>query len=725
LLISKTNLMSGGELAVKTGSHGEMMMENFLKAIGWTNLAKNAQFNCNLGSKHKLDKSKGERNNHNIDGIFHYDNPLNHQDIDVVLCSSKHNLDGYSAKNKIFEHLQELAYTLECAPNDYNFSSQFTDNKKDSVFKGVLFWVSSNDVEKNLSIINNVSDDILEDEAAETPRIKTKEFDSIYLVDNQKATFILSAVKTAESFSPLGSLKFLYPHTGRNNDTDKVMVAGQVMPVQYINSSLLPIVLEADRITVMLFCDEKYSSSSVKKMIWFAHKISGLANSIHIYYNDFDVTKHQNDVDIIKQSFKDSSLTNKIVLARTRMFDFVTLKEHIGTQELSQRSTSLIRIEKVVSSAIENSLDRYLPFGEMMRPIIDSTVLNDSDIKSFLTRKGIYLGNNSKTETVPLLSTLLLSPSELEDLKALLRNKEDKIKSVPRSAKLVNFDLHIDDLKPIVTRNLKGSLPPNCNLADNPILEDNQNSFKILYRIEKHNTTKDLISGKQLNDAALNFEIKNGELNVRLDYTTRESYRFLGSTFKKIEQALISNNFIEAEFFSIKFNLFNNNADRINFLLSFMNTSGSTVFNNAELEYIIVKPDNTFEGDIPFDLESLKNKVNELSIGGKDLDTLHYFSTNYKKALLMQCVRIKYAYYYGSEKGFCLLDLDFKNGLSEPDAELQCNLEIKKGKGNKGKNTEPARKFLLDKANEMIKLKYENRKKEQVDRKSLHEDFNN
>jgi len=700
--------MTGGELAVKTGADGELMMENFLKAIGWMSLSKNIQFNCNLGAKHKSSKSQSERSTHNIDGVFYYDNPLNHKDKDVVLCSSKHNLEGYTTKNKIFEFLREMAYSLECASSDYAFSSQFDGNDRSSVYKGVLFWVSSNDKEKNVSIINNVSDEIMDDEEAETPRLKTREFDSIYLVDNQKVSFILSAIKTAESQYHNASIKFLYPHTGRNNETDKVMVAGEIMPIQYINSSLLPIVIDGERVTVLLFCDELYSVESVKKMIWFAHKISGLANSIRIFFNDFDVTKHQGEVNIVKQSFKDHSLTNKIEFSRIRSFDFVTLKENTVLKEIVKQSRPLMKLEKEVSTAIEDSLDRYLPFGEMMRPIIDSTVLTDSDIKGFLIRKGIYLGNGSKSETVPLLSTLLLSPVELENLKSLLRNKEDKIKSVPRTAKLISANLNIDDMKPVVMNNLNGVLPHNCNLACPVSLDSGKDSFKVMFKIEKHNTTKDLISGRQINDAALNFEIKDGELNVRMDYTTRESYRFLTSTFRKVEQALITQNFIANEFFSIKFNLFRNNVDRINFLLSFMNTTGSAFFNDAQLEYIVVKPDNSFEGDIPFDLESLKDKVSELSIGGKNLDAIHYFTMEYKQALLMQSVKIKYRYNYASEQGYCLLDLDFKNGLLEPDAELQCNLEIRKRRGNRGKNTEATRKFLLGKANDMIKYKYEN-----------------
>ncbi|MCK7557567.1 hypothetical protein MKQ70_22205 [Chitinophaga sedimenti] len=700
--------MRGGETAVKTGADGETIMENFLKIVGWNPLVKNAQFVCNNGLRHKH-VSKGERTTHNIDGFFSYENPLNHGYLDVVLCSSKHNLDEYSSKSNVFSFLQEMADAIECAPDDFNLSPSFTTNKE-IVYKGVIFWISSDPDEAKVSIIDRVSDDLLEDENLVMPKLKARNYDSIFLIDNRKASFVFSAISTAQTLFPGNSIKFLYPHTGRNNDTDEVMVAGEIMPIQYINSSILPIVIDGDTVSILLFCDEPFNRNSLSKIIWFAHKICGLANSITIFFNDYHATRHENEVNFVKQSFKDQSFTKKITVRRIRNFDFVTLREsEVITNEASTRAT--LKLQKVKSSSIEDNLERILPFGEMMRPIIDSTALSDKDIRSFLTRKGIYLGKTVKAETVPLLSTLLLSPQEVDVLKYMLKVKEDKVKSVPRSARLVKEIESISKISSTIYRNLDGHLPSNCRLLEMPHFEDvGEDALRVQFRIEKTNTTKDLITGQQINDAALYFELRDGDLNVRMDYTSKESYKYVSSVFKNVEKGLIENNLIESEFLSIKFGSFSGNTERINFLLGFLQTDATPFFpffQNAQLEYIVFKPDNSITNGMPADLYSLKDKVSELRIGGSELDTIHYFNPEYKMSLLMESVKIAYKFNHASHTGNCVVQLEFRNGLTEPSAELQCNLEIRKGRGSRGVNVESVRKGLLERMNRIIKDQFQ------------------
>lgn len=216
--------MSGGELAVKTGNDGERMMKEFLKLIGWSNLSQNVTFLCSLGLKHKIKKSKSEKEDHNIDATFYYDSPLNHDDTDIILCSSKHNQERYTDSNKAYSYLKELAYSLECSLKDINFASKFENGEiKKKVFKGLLFWVSSNRDEHDYNMIGKISDGLINEDEEKTEntigKLKGINFDSIYLVDNRKATFIYSAIKTAQINNPLAIVQFLYPHTGLNNKT--------------------------------------------------------------------------------------------------------------------------------------------------------------------------------------------------------------------------------------------------------------------------------------------------------------------------------------------------------------------------------------------------------------------------------------------------------------------------------------------------------------------------
>ena len=706
--------MPGGEIAVKIGAHGEKMMEEFLKLIGWEGISQNETFQCSLGKKHKDRSSKSDRDGHNIDATFHYDNPLNHSETDIVLCSSKHNQDKYSDKNKSVGFLKDLAQSIECANKDFNFANSFENSERKKVFKGLLFWVSSNTDEQETSMIDQISDSLIRDAEEEdvfAPRLRGIAFDSIYVVDNRKLTFILSAVKTAQSFHPNSRIRYLFPHTGYNNESELLITYGDIMPIQYVNTSLLPIVIDdGDMSTLMLFCDSNFDNQYLKRLIWFAHKVSGLASDIVIIFNDYDRTKHESEANKVKRLFQHSELVSKITLRRITVHSFIALKEDQPRRDLL-KGTSAPKIKRTLNfQANDQDLDRILPFGEMMKPVIASTILSETDLKSFLVRKGIYIGNKEKQITVPLLSTLLLSPEELNVLKYLLKTKEDKVKSVPRSCNLTNQPIQFDSLKNLVGSTVQDSLerlhlPSNCQFFKKPSISYVNNQVAVEFIVEKRNSTKDLITGKQHHEGSITFSLTNGTLESEINYTSPEVYRLGTRLFEHIEKALLDQNAIASTFHSVRFDSFTN-LERINFFMRFLSTRDENVFSDAVLEHMVVKPDGTLENELPFDLESLKDKVNQLAISGKALDSVHYFQDDYKVALLMQRVKIKYAYNLNGETGKCVVDLDFKNALNgNDDAEIHLNLDIIKSRTNRGRDLEKLKRGLRNSFSLMIQRK--------------------
>jgi hypothetical protein len=704
--------MSGGENPIRIGNDGEKMLREFLKLIGWNNLSTNESFLCTNGSKHKITGSKSDKTNHNVDASFYFDNPLNHAETDVVLCSSKHNQDAYSDKSKAYGHLKELAHSIECASDDYSYLSQFESKTRTKVVKGLLFWVSSNTEEKQKCMISEISTALInevENNQSTSTKLRGIKYDSIYLVDNQKATFISSAIKSTQSIYPNSKVNFLYPHTGLNNRSEDILAYGEVMPVQYINGSIVPIVVEDNnQIILSVFCDSNFDKEYLKRIIWLVHKISGLVSAVNIYFNDYDKTRDFSDENRIKQSFQNSTLIDRILLKRTLLFDFVTLKEEQGNVVLQNKSAQKQSEKQVDLAGIDNDLDRILPFGEMIKPVIASTALSETDIKAFLIRKGIYIGDKDKQGSVPLISTLLLAPNELNDLKFLLKSKEDRIKSVPRSCDLHNQNATNESLGKLITPLLsqytigKG-ISKQSTLIEQPTLRITKDEVYVGFKIEKQNTTKDLLTGKQHNECGISIKINNGKIISRIDYTSRETYGLSVDFFKKIETKLVEEEIVKDDFFSLKFNTFDNNG-RINFFLRFLNIKEEFTFTNGKLEHITIKPDSSIDEDVPFDIESLKNKVNELSISGSELDSVHFFKDEYKKVLLMQRVKLKYDYSYGAESGKCVVDLDFKNAFSNSDveAELQFYLEIQKGKNTRGRDLEKLHKDLTKKFNDVI-----------------------
>ena len=549
-----------------------------------------------------------------------------------------------------------------------------------------------------------------EDEKA-LPKLRGISYDSIYLVDNRKATFIFSSIKTAQSQYPGVRVKFLFPHTGLNNISEDLVLYGEILPIQYVNTSLLPVVIElGNLVKILIFCDDEFDTEYLKRVIWFAHKISGLASEIEIFFNNYDATRDEANANRIKSYFQASSLTAKIKIKSINYFNFVALKEDKTDTQLLYNNDGQRILEKK-KLPISDDLDKILPFGEMIKPIIASTILSETDIKPFLIKKGVYIGHKEKQSTVPLLSTLLLSPRELNDLKYLLRSKEDRIKSVPRKTTLGENRLEINELANIVNDVINSSKdispPKNCTVFKKPEIKIDKDEIIVSFVLEKQNTTKDLITGKQHNNGSVSFKSTKDGMDGEINYTTPEVYTYANKIFKDIEKSLLHRKVIAEEFHSIKFNSFDN-LKRINFFLNFMNMSGENIFKDASLQHIVVKPDSSSDEELPFDLESLKNKVNELAISGKELDSVHYFNDNYKKVLLMQRVKIKYDYTHGIEKGQCIVDLNFKNAFSTGDenAELHFDFDIIKSSTNKGKDLEKLEHQLKKSFKDIIQKRY-------------------
>ncbi|PZF74998.1 hypothetical protein [Taibaiella soli] len=705
--------MNGGEFPKKVGEDGEKMMREFLKLVGWGALAPASSFSCSLGEKHKL--SDSDRQGHNVDGIFHYANPLNHDETDVVLCSAKHNQDAYSAKSKAYSHMKDLAQSLECAPKDFSFNSEFENWDRKKVYKGLLFWISSNPSERNESMVDKISDGFLkEDDPDGKPRLRGINFDSIYVLDNKKVTFIYSSVKTAQQLYPGNQINFLYPHTGLNNSPHDLQPYGKILPIQFMNTSILPIVVDdANSVKVLIFCDIDFDKEYLKRIIWLAHKTCGLANKVDIFFNDYDVTSDSKTEAVVKQMFPDSQLISKTTIRRINEYDFVTLKEDQVEQIIVNQ---IAEVRPQIHAKVSDDLDRMLPFGEIIKPILASSILSETDLKSFLVRKGIFIGNKDKQHTVPLMSTMLFSPEELNTLKFLLKEKEDKIKTVLRKTNLaqkeISRDVLASNLQEVMENSLDSVFPPtNCKFHKKPNISiGSSDEIVISFVLEKRNSTKDLITGTQHNNGALIFKIENDELIGRIDYTSKEVYTYGTKLFKEIEQELLSKAVIKDEFLSIYFNDFDNKG-RIEFFLNFMTTSGMVHFSDARLEYILVKPDGDLPEVLPFDLESLKGKVNELALKGTSLDSVHYFTDEYKKSLLMQKVRIKYSYEFGLHQGTCTIELDFKGALEMgANTELHFNLEVSKSKSNKGLDQEKLNNDLASKFNAIIQERYKKKK---------------
>lgn len=100
------------------------------------------------------------------------------------------------------------------------------------------------------------------------------------------------------------------------------------MPPQYINSSILPIVKEShDKISVLLFCADKYSRDRLRKLIWLVIRLtSGFANEYKIYFPDYSDI-YTNEVAEVIRSYKNDELLRKVEICSLGILESTQLKD--------------------------------------------------------------------------------------------------------------------------------------------------------------------------------------------------------------------------------------------------------------------------------------------------------------------------------------------------------------------------------------------------------------
>ena len=309
-----------GEWSKAVGEFGEETVENFLKLIGWGNVPKGLQFECRRQKDHADDSER--RTTHGIDFFYSYLSPLADSTLKNIHISSKYTSNPYpNSPIRLFkEYCQDIAWAIDC----FRFSQKKSDlissfkgyNRVDDV--GVIFWLSNQEsyddlCSKLLSISLNI------DGVAQ----------SIYVVDNKRISFIYQSIKYVKGAYPSQSLDFFYPNTGKNINPIQKKDFGTVLPVEYINSSILPIRTEDEsgKTCLVLLSIDPFSKTDLSRLIGLAQDLSkSWSSAVDISFPDYNGLSHEVEVREIKRSFEDTSFINKVKVT-SYSNSFVTINQ--------------------------------------------------------------------------------------------------------------------------------------------------------------------------------------------------------------------------------------------------------------------------------------------------------------------------------------------------------------------------------------------------------------
>lgn len=304
------NVMAGGEKAKSSGEYGEAIVGNLLKLIGWENSSSGISVPCVFKEKHTTKEAKNEREKHGIDYVYQYKSPLRDATKQEVLISVKCR-DGYPAtedgiKKKFKEFLLELAHASECYPS-CDLSKKKIQNTTKKVTSGLIFWIDRNreDGRENEGVIDKIGNFYLREECS---------YDVISLVDNKKAQFLYSLISFAQTKYGADNVEFFYINTGLNNASLDRIYTGSFMPVEYINSNVIPLaVTNGDSKTLFLGTNDNFCKEYLSRLIGLAQELTSTwTANVVIAFPDYNEFENGEDVISTKNTFQSSVFVNKI-----------------------------------------------------------------------------------------------------------------------------------------------------------------------------------------------------------------------------------------------------------------------------------------------------------------------------------------------------------------------------------------------------------------------------
>lgn len=335
----------------------------------------------------------------------------------------------------------------------------------------------------------------------------------------------------------------------------------------------------------------------------------------------------------------------------------------------------------------EQNIKDFLPIGESLRAMISQSFLTSGILKKILNDKGVFIDENDKNKSVPLLMTTILSPKEFRELVDNQVKKEEKFKvntlTIP-----CKTDKRLLDIIPVnfsVNKIIEENIvyKPNYKVIGNPQfsnVDGKPNQIQLSYEIERENKTKDWASSKSTHKAVITLEKKDNEINLVLtkSYTSKETNEINEFLLKNLKNHFKNNNVVkeEEDFVRILFKDFTN-INRVQFFYSFTNPAIDRALEFVEITDLNAQIDDSVSA--PQEIKEFISGINNLRINGKELQEHIFIKNNsYHDKIVFSSISLKYKFNFNGIIGNCIVEFSFPYYLTKqnPNAEFQFDIII-------------------------------------------------
>ena len=328
-------------------------------------------------------------------------------------------------------------------------------------------------------------------------------------------------------------------------------------------------------------------------------------------------------------------------------------------------------------------IDRFLPFGEMLRGFLEQPFLSKSDLGAMLRERGIYTYQSEKRDTIPWITNLLLSPIEFDRLREAQRTKEDNPKvntqTIPWSSDSTlvesvpdNFD--INSVLDLEFSNFSVVGSPNFIPVDG-----NSDHLLLEFEVERKDYSKNWASAENQFRGSLELKkIRQGsEVKLVVTHTANETKYVANKATSGIVRHFKEKKYVKPgdEIRKITFGLFTN-PGRVHYLLSLTQNVSSSLFVFDDLVDVEFSPDTG--SALPEKIKWMEKRIEDLKLNGKGLqNTLFVKDQSLHPHVHIYHVLSRYKFDYKGLLGKCVVSIGFPEygRLKDATSELEVNVK--------------------------------------------------
>jgi len=327
-------------------------------------------------------------------------------------------------------------------------------------------------------------------------------------------------------------------------------------------------------------------------------------------------------------------------------------------------------------------IEQILPYGELLRGFMEQSFVGKGDLKDVLRNRGIFTRNTEKHDTIPILSSTILSPSEFDYLRECQNSKEDNPKIITQTIEWQSeetlFDsvperLDINSVLDLEFSNFKVVGSPNFVPVDG-----NPDCIRMDFSVEREDMSKNWATNRSVFPGSLELKRieEEGEIKLVVTHTANETKYVASKVSTSLVKHFKDRGYIDPSknIEKILFSRFTN-PNRIIYLLSLTESCNSIMLNFVDIVDIEFSPDTN--NPLPQGIDWMEQKIEDLKLNGNALHQTFFFrDKSYYDFLNLYKVDSKFKFDVRGLTGECVISVGFPDygRTKNPDAEMEVNI---------------------------------------------------